>query len=118
MTAAERAAAPLLQSLPPYVPDAPGRFAFADADRVRRILDESGWSAIDLQPIDVACTMPERELAGYATRFGPLARVLDDVDQATRARVVNAVRAAFTPFVHGAEVRWVAACWLVHARAS
>jgi ubiquinone/menaquinone biosynthesis C-methylase UbiE len=117
MTAAERAAAPLVPSLPPYVPDAPGRFAFADADRVRRILAESGWSAIDLQPIDVACTMPERELGGYATRFGPLARVLDDVDQATRARIVDAVRAAFTPFVHGAEVRWIAACWMVHGRA-
>ena len=118
MTAAERAAAPLVPSLPPYVPDAPGRFAFADADRVRRILAESGWSAIDLQPIDVACTMPERELAGYATRFGPLSRVLDDVDQATRVRIVDAVRAAFTPFVYGAEVRWVAACWMAHGRAS
>jgi SAM-dependent methyltransferase len=117
MTAAERAAAPLLSSIPPFVPDAPGRFAFADAHRVRRILDESGWAGIDVQPIDVPCRMPERELAGYATRFGPLARVIDDVDERTRTRIADAVRTAFEPFVHGADVRWVAACWMVRGRA-
>jgi SAM-dependent methyltransferase len=117
MTTAERAAAPLLPSVPPHVPDAPGRFAFAEGDRVRRILGESGWTAIAVQPVDVACSMPERELEGYATRFGPLARVLDDVDTRTRTRIADAVRTAFEPFVHGTEVRWVAACWLVHAQA-
>jgi ubiquinone/menaquinone biosynthesis C-methylase UbiE len=38
MTTAERAAAPLLPNLPARRPDEPGQFAFADADRVRRIL--------------------------------------------------------------------------------
>ncbi|HMC56052.1 MAG: SAM-dependent methyltransferase [Gemmatimonadetes bacterium] len=116
MTTAERAAAPLLPSIPPRVPDAPGQFAFADSQRVGRILEASGWVAIDIQPIDVECTMPESELARYATRFGPLGRVLDDVDERTRARVVKTVRAAFEPFVHGAEVRYDAACWMIGAR--
>jgi SAM-dependent methyltransferase len=117
MTTAERAAAPLLPSLPPPDPDAPGRFSFADGRRVRRILDESGWTAIDVRPVDVACTLPERELTGYATRFGPLGRVLHDADDHTRANVVAAVRAAFDPYVHGSEVRFDAACWMVGARA-
>lgn len=117
MTTAERAAAPLLPGLPPRVPDAPGQFAFADSQRVRRILEESGWVGIDIQPVDVACTMPESELARYATRFGPVGRVLDDADERTRARVVETVLAAFEPFVHGAQVRYVAACWMIGARA-
>ena len=51
------------------------------------------------------------------TRFGPLGRVLEDADETTRIRVLEAVRAAFEPFVHGAEVRYVAACWMVSAKA-
>jgi SAM-dependent methyltransferase len=117
MTTAERAAAPLLPSVPPRVPGAPGQFAFADATRVRRILDESGWAAIDIAPVDVECTLPESELARHATRFGPLARVLNDADARTRERVVRSVVAAFAPYVHGAEVRYDAACWMISARA-
>jgi len=117
MTTAERAAAPLLPGVPSRVPDAPGQFAFADATRVRRILEESGWAGIEIQPITVACTMPASALAQYATRFGPLGRVLDEADERTRARVVEAVLAAFTPYVHDAEVRYDAACWMIAARA-
>jgi hypothetical protein len=36
--------------------DAPGQFAFADPDRVRRILSE-GWRDIEIEAIDVACTL-------------------------------------------------------------
>ncbi|HEV7992346.1 MAG TPA: class I SAM-dependent methyltransferase [Gemmatimonadaceae bacterium] len=116
MTTAERAAAPLMPGLPPRVPDAPGQFAFADDGRVRRILDESGWADIDIQPIDVECTLPESELTRYATRFGLVGRALEAADEETRTRVVAAVRAAFEPFVQGAEVRYVAACWMIAAR--
>jgi SAM-dependent methyltransferase len=118
MTTAERAAAPLMPDLPPRAPDAPGQFYFANAERVRRILGESGWSDVDFWPIDIECTLPESELTRYATRFGLVGRALEGADEATRARVVGAVRAAFEPFVHGAEVRYVAACWMIGARAS
>jgi SAM-dependent methyltransferase len=115
MTTAERAAAPLLPNVPPRLPDAPGQFGFANARRVRQILDESGWAGVDIQPLDVECTFPERELTRHATRFGPLARVLDEADERTRTRVVETVRAAFEPYVHGADVRFVAACWMIAA---
>jgi SAM-dependent methyltransferase len=117
MTAAERAAAPLLPNLPLRRPDAPGQFAFADAARVRTILDDSGWADVDIQSIDVACTLPEADLMLYLTRLGPVGLALQDTDDDTRARVVDAVRAAFDPYLHGAEVRFTAACWLVVARA-
>ncbi|MDP3859864.1 MAG: methyltransferase domain-containing protein [Stagnimonas sp.] len=116
MTTAERAAAPLLPPMPARAPDAPGQFAFADSQRVRRILEDSGWSDIDIQPLDIACRLPEQDLVPYLSRLGPLGRVLPTLDQATRSRVIETVRAAFEPYVHGAEVRFDAACWLLGAR--
>ncbi|MGW1749587.1 class I SAM-dependent methyltransferase [Streptomyces sp. NPDC002092] len=118
MTTAERAAAPLLPDLPVRRPEEPGQFAFADPDRVRRILAESGWSGIDIRPIDVSCALPESELVHYLTRLGPVGLALREVDEPTRAQVINTARAAFDPFVQGTEVRFTAACWLVEARAS
>ncbi len=116
MTTAERAAAPLLPNIPVREPDAPGQFAFADRRRVYRILEQSGWAEIDIQPIDVSCTLPERELVGYLARLGPLGRILHEADEQTRTRVIEAVRPAFDPYVHGADVRFDAACWMVGAR--
>lgn len=117
MTAAERATAPLLPDLPARRADGPGQFAFADADRVRDLLERSGWQAIELRPLDVDCVMPESELARYAMRLGPVGLVLSQADADTRAAVSSAVRAAFEPFVQGGNVRFTAACWIVAARA-
>lgn len=118
MTTAERAAAPLLPSLPVRRPGAPGQFAFADAHRVHQILDESGWAQIDIQPIDVICVFPERELIPYLTRLGPVGAILQDVDERTRTQIIEAVRPAFDPYVHDTVVRFSAACWMIGARAS
>jgi SAM-dependent methyltransferase len=117
MTTAERAAAPFLPEMPARKPDEPGQFAFADKNRVYSILEKSGWFEIDIEPLDVECALPERELEGYITRLGPLGRVLPQLDEPTRAKVLEAVRAAFAPFVHGDEVRFTAACWTVTGRA-
>jgi SAM-dependent methyltransferase len=117
MTTAERAAAPFLPEMPARRPDEPGQFAFADNSRVHSILEKSGWSAIDIQPLDVVCTLPKRELEGYITRLGPLGRVLPQLDEQQRTRIVEAVQAAFTPYVHGTQVRFTAACWTIRARA-
>lgn len=117
MTAAERAAAPLLPNLPVRAPGAPGQFAFADRHRVASILQKSGWGEIDIQPIDVSCAYPAKDLVGYFTRLGVVGQVLEDADEATRRQVIGTVRAAFDPFVHGDEVRFAAACWKIDAKA-
>jgi SAM-dependent methyltransferase len=117
MTAAERAVAPFLPNLPARDPDAPGQFAFADGGRVRRILEASGWTEIDVAPIDVVCSLPEQDLERYLTRVGPIGRVLQEADERTRARIIEALRPAFAPYVDGADVRFTGACWMVTARA-
>jgi SAM-dependent methyltransferase len=116
MTTAERAAASLLPNLPARRADAPGQFGFADARRVQSILAESGWRDIDIQPIDVACTLPENELSRYGARLGPVGIALREVEPRTRDQVVAVVRKAFEPYVHGDEVRFTACCWRVDAR--
>ena len=118
MTAAERAAAPFVPEMPARKPDEPGQFAFADRGRVHSILEKSGWTQIDVRPIDVECALPRRELELYITRLGPLGRVLPQLDEKTRSQVVAAVRAAFDPYVHGEEVRFTAACWTIGAKAA
>jgi SAM-dependent methyltransferase len=118
MTAAERAAAPFLPNLPPRQPNAPGQFAFANRNTVHAILEESGWTRIEIEPLDVVCTLFEPELLGYVTRLGPVGMALQTADDQTRALIVEAVRPAFDPYVHGSDVRFTAACWMVTARAT
>lgn len=115
MTTAERAAGPLLPQLPARDPDAPGQFAFADADKVQNILDHSGWSDSDVRPVDLACTLSEDQLMRYLAAMGPVGRILSQVDGQTRDRVLDVLRDAFDPFIHDGEVRYTAACWLVAA---
>jgi SAM-dependent methyltransferase len=115
MTAAERAAAPLLPELPPRRPGAPGQFAFADGARVRGILESGGWRDIDVHPIDVACTMPEADLLPYVTRLGPVGQALREITGPRRDDIVRTLRAAFEPFVDGDVVRFTAACWRLAA---
>ena len=62
------------------------------------------------------CKFPEKALSHYFMQLGPLARILQEADERTRTRIVEKVRAAFDPYVHGDEVRFDAACWMIGAR--
>jgi ubiquinone/menaquinone biosynthesis C-methylase UbiE len=115
MTTAKRAAEPLLSNMPTPDPNAPGQFAFADGERVRQILERSGWSRIDIRPLDVEGHVSEQDLLAYVTKLGPVGVALRDVDEATRARVSEVVRAAFEPYVQNGSARFMMACWLVTA---
>lgn len=118
MTAAERAAAPLLPGPALRRAGGPGQFAFADPSRVRAMLAAAGWRDIGIVPVDVACTFAAADLPAYLARMGPLARRLETLaDDALRARVAAVAEAALAPFVQGDEVRFDAACWRIDARA-
>jgi SAM-dependent methyltransferase len=117
LTAAERAATPLLPEAPARAPDAPGPFALADRSRIEHILEESGWVGIDVRATDVACALPVQDLVQYFTWVGPVGRILQQVDDGTRQRIIEVVRPAFDQYVHEAELRFTAACWMVSARA-
>ena len=117
MTAAERAAAPLLPQLPVRAEDAPGQFGFADPDRVRAILAAAGWRDAAVRAADVTCTLSEADLAVYARRMGPVGQLLPTLDDALRGEVEERVDGAFRPFVRDGAARFAAACWMVTAQA-
>lgn len=118
MTTAERTAAPWLP-LPPRQPGAPGQFAFAERARVERILTDSGWEDIELQPLDVVCRIERADLPTYVSLLGPVGSALrnGDLPAQTRAAVIDAVLQAFAPFIEGDSVTFTAACWDIRARA-
>ena len=73
------AALPLLRE-PPVAPppDAPGPFSFADAGRLRGILEGAGWSGVEIKPLDTGYVMgatPE-EAAETMLHIGPLSRLI------------------------------------------
>jgi SAM-dependent methyltransferase len=117
MTTAERAAAKYLPSIPARQPYAPGQFAFGDWQHVLNILERGGWTNVELRPVDITCSFAEEELVGYLSRLGPVGRILQEADEQTRAQVVQNIRSAFDPYVHGTQVVYTAACWLISARA-
>ena len=64
-------------------------------------------------PADRCGLHPAREM----TWLGPVGLILQKADEVTRTKVIDTVRAAVDPHVHGTEVRFTAACWMVGARA-
>ncbi|MDQ8758280.1 class I SAM-dependent methyltransferase [Sphingosinicella sp. LHD-64] len=116
MTAGRRAAEGLIPDFPASTPDGPGQFGFADDDRVRGILDASGWRDVAIHAIDLPCRFPQRDLRTYITRMGPLGPVFHATTDAEKAEITPKIEAAFASFVHGDEVRFTAACWTITAR--
>lgn len=112
-----QAAAPFLPEPPRAPADAPGRFAFADPDRVRGILDRSGWRQVAIEPLNVATPVSLDELLILSLKLGLLGTLLAGHDESVRERVAEAVAARLEPYVEDGAVPMTAACWLVTATA-
>jgi SAM-dependent methyltransferase len=102
---------------PPANPDAPGMFAFADPQRVSRILTAAGWPAprfekLDLD-LDVAAGRGLDEALAQATQIGAVNSWLRDQSPDVVAAAADSIRAALSPYADGAHVRLPAAMWLV-----
>ena len=116
MTVAKRAAEPEID-LPRPNPEDPGQFAFADPDRVRRILSTSGWKDAALTPVDVECALPLAEIDIFISKIGPVAYPLSQLPDAQREAVAARIRDAYQDYVKGDEIRFAAACWRIDALA-
>jgi SAM-dependent methyltransferase len=112
------ALAPHLPMPAPADPEAPGPFAFADAARVRGILERAGFAAIRIEPVDVMLGIPGagvREAADFLLQMGPSGRAvresgLRDLEPLARV-LVDALAPHATP--HG--VRMAGAVHVVSA---
>ncbi|MBH1432039.1 class I SAM-dependent methyltransferase [Stenotrophomonas maltophilia] len=116
MTTAERAIGDALE-LPPRVPGMPGQFAFADGERVRRLLRLAGWHDVEVTAVDLPCSIARKDLPAYIGQLGPLGLALRSMPKERAEPLLARALSAFAPFIAGDRVRVDAACWRVRARA-
>jgi ubiquinone/menaquinone biosynthesis C-methylase UbiE len=105
--------------LPKTGPEDPGPFAYANDERVRRILAGAGFSSIALEALDV-----KLDLAGgrgldaavdAALLMGPASRAIDGQPPAVRDAVQASMRRLLAAHQQGETVPLAAAFWLVSA---
>jgi SAM-dependent methyltransferase len=107
--------------VPPLLePDRPGPFFFADPERIRSVLEQAGFGALQLEPDQRALhfggALTLDQAVDYALNVGPAARVIAEADPALRPRFGEALASAIQPFVSPSGVWLGSAHWLVTAR--
>ena len=101
---------------PPPPPGGPGEFAFADRDRVHKILSGAGFRNITIEPEDKLIGGASLDMTVDATlSMGPVAAALREADPAKREPVAYALRQAYTPYDGNEGVRLGAGVWVVRA---
>jgi SAM-dependent methyltransferase len=105
----------------PPSPHAPGPFAFADAERVRGILEGAGFRDVIFTDhrttLAVGGSGPLEQTVEFLLEMGPTGRALRDADPGLRPTVAAAVREAIAPFHTPEGLRMSGAAWLVTGRA-
>lgn len=106
----------------PQDPEAPGPMSFADPRRVKRILSEAGFTAIDLQQRDVMMKLSgpnELERATeFATQVGPASRALMGATSAAQEAARSAIREALADYNGADGVILRGSVWFITAGAS
>ncbi len=111
------AAKPHLPPQPKPDPLAPGPLAFADADRVRRILTAAGFADVTIDAFDAPLPLgAHAEALDMLMQVGPLTRLLAGVDVAMRDAVAAALDATLRGHEASGAVTLGAGIWLVGAR--
>lgn len=104
------------QPAPRTDPEAPGPFAFADAERVRAILADAGFAAVAIEPADEAMHGGSLEdTIALFTRTEIFENILRKADDDTRRAIDVAFREALAPFVTPEGIVTTAGAWIVTA---
>lgn len=105
--------------MPKPAPEEPGPFSFAEPERVTRILTTSGFTQPSFTPLnvrmDVAAGGTLEDAAGNASENGPARRALTGQPDDVRARAIESIRRALTPYASSTGVELAGAVWLVAA---
>ena len=108
---------------PPGPPDphAPGPFAFAEPERVTRILSGAGFSDVALSPLDLelewAESVDDATLRDAFVNLGPAARRLYDAPEDVREAAAEAILGQLRPHAREGRLALASAVWVVSARA-
>jgi len=105
--------------LPQLGPEDPGPFAFAEQRRVRAILEQAGFSAIRLEPVDLSLDLANglglAAAVETAVGIGPASRALDGQPPELRAAAAESIRTALARHQVGDAVPLAGALWIVSA---
>ncbi|MES2906270.1 MAG: class I SAM-dependent methyltransferase [Pseudomonadota bacterium] len=114
-----RIALPFLKSLEVIDPDQPGPFAFANADRLKKILQASEFRDIAVIPFNPTIYLGDDAVkaAEEVMRFGQLARVMrvQQTDKSTKGEIKKQLVSYYETQKSAPEIEHEAACWIVKA---
>jgi SAM-dependent methyltransferase len=120
MTTPNRAAMTVVE-FPPRGPGAADPFAFGDPDLVRGILEDAGWSEVELTDLTVELALaggdPLDEVVELTIELGPARAALEGQSASKYDEVRAAVRAALEPHERDGAIRLSGSTWVVTARA-
>jgi SAM-dependent methyltransferase len=104
---------------PPVGPEDPGPFAFADQDRVRKILTMANFDDIEIRALDLTGEFGANleDAVAYMQSFGPTSRMLGSADATQRENAIAALRDALRPYANPGPIIMGLAQWLVTATA-
>jgi len=109
-----------LVELPSRSADAPDPFSFADPNRVIEVLQQAGWTNVDVESFTAEVLLGGgvdcRLAALHAYEFSPVKAVVDSNPGLQAGPVVDAVQAALTPYEKDGIVKLSGAAWIVTAR--
>ena len=102
---------------PPPDPEAPGPMAFADPDRVRRILSEAGFVEIEMKSLETMLLFEPnvRATAQRLVRLGAASRLLSDAPEDIKAQVEDDLSEGLAKFQTESGVMMDSATWIVSA---
>jgi SAM-dependent methyltransferase len=106
------------RALPMPPPGAPGPFAWADTDYARRTLTEAGFADVAFAPSQQAFGVGSDadDAFGFASGLNPVQMMLADLDEATRARALDGLRATIAAHATPDGIVFRSAAWVVTAR--
>jgi len=113
------AVAPLVEMPPRPSPHAPGPFAFADAERVKGILEGAGFSRVHYEGLErslkIGQGMSRKELVDFSLQMGPAGAAMREAEESLRDELRAAVDQALEPYLVGDLLEMESATWIFSA---
>ena len=105
--------------LPEMKPDDPGPFSFANEERVRRILDQAGFTDVGLERVDLSLDIATGRGLEAAIEtvlaIGPASRALENQPADKVAAATQSIRTALAAHQKGETVPLGGSIWIVTA---
>ncbi len=110
---------PFMPETPEQDPHAPGPFALADPERLGEILEMADFKEVSIEPVDIEMVLADSggvdQSMHFLTKIGPTAKAMAEMDDATKAKMHEALREVLLPFESDGRVALKGAIWVVQA---